>query len=202
MAVGNLAARSPSNPENVIEPDSDHALVARAQAGARDAFAQLIARHGDRLHAMLYHLANRNADLAAEFVQDAFARAFERLASFRGECAFGTWLYRLARNRALDVLARKRPQHLADDAAPVADQAAPGAALDQRERQALVQRALGKLAADERELLLLRDFDGRDYAELAALLDVPVGTVKSRLSRARASLRVLLEPHYACGDLP
>jgi RNA polymerase sigma-70 factor (ECF subfamily) len=198
---GHAAAPAPSG----ISDDRD--LARRAAAGDANAYADLVDRYGGRLHAMLLNLAHGDHDLAAEFTQEAFVRAWERLDQFQGGSSFYTWIYRLARNRALDLLDRKRPARLAVDAdggtrddAP-AGTAAPGDAMVREEQRGLVQAALKTLPAASREILLLRDFENLDYAAIADLLELPVGTVKSRISRARGELRDALAGRIGAEDL-
>ncbi len=186
----------------------DRDLARRAGAGDAGAYADLVDRYGGRLHAMLVHLAHGDHDLAAEFTQEAFVRAWERLDQFQGGSSFYTWIYRLARNRAMDLLDRKRPARLAVDAeggirddAAVAGTAAPGDRLVREEQRAAVQAALATLPAASREILLLRDFENLDYAAIADLLELPVGTVKSRISRARGELRDALAGRIGAEDL-
>jgi len=177
------------------EPEDDRLLVERLRRGDDTACDELLDRYGDRLFAMLLRLAGGDAEQAAEFTQEAFVRAYERLDRFDGTSRFYTWLYRLARNRALDLLARKRPVALDSEgleaAAGSQNRAAadPGKRIEADERHAAVHAALDRLGAEQREIILLRDFEGLDYAEIAERLETAVGTVKSRLSRARAALR-------------
>lgn len=202
-AAGNLLAAAPSKGHAVDcdtpAADDDRALVAAVRAGDRDAFDRLVERYGGRLHASLLHLARGDAELAAEFTQEAFVRAFERLDQFAGASSFYTWIWRLARNRALDLLALRRP--VATDNEVLA--AAPGRSPDPSERserhemQTQVRAALAALPEDMRAIILLRDFDGLDYHDIADALAVPEGTVKSRLNRARTQLRAALETRLA-----
>nr|MBA3845965.1 sigma-70 family RNA polymerase sigma factor [Planctomycetota bacterium] len=197
----NSAALAASN-GHAPQVDDDHDLVARARAGERGAFDQLVGRHGDRLFAMLLHLVNGDRDAAAEFTQEAFARAFVNLAQFEGRSSFYTWLYRCARNRALDLLARKRP--IATDLEPLgraADIATPLDQLGASELRAAVRGAMARLPAPAREILLMRDFEGLDYSRIAELLAVPEGTVKSRINRARAALKDALAGKVVAEDL-
>jgi RNA polymerase sigma-70 factor (ECF subfamily) len=181
----------------------DRLLAARARSGDREAFARLVALYTDRLHAMLLNLVNGDRDLAAELTQEAFVRAFDRLDQFAGGSSFYTWLYRLARNRALDVLARKRPVAAGDEALERAASApSPADAVANEDLRARVREALATLPPDVREILLMREFDGLDYEAIAEALEVPVGTVKSRLSRARAELRSRLEGSVRAEDVP
>ena len=172
----------------------DRALARQAQQGDDNAFAQLVEACSERLYHMLLQLCNGDAEMACELTQEAFVRAYERLAQFDGSSAFYTWLYRLARNRAIDVFKKKKPQ--ACDPQDFNDNVTkddPGAALEQNEMQVLVQEALHALPDDQREIILLRDFDGHDYQHIATLLEVAEGTVKSRLNRARKALRQQIE---------
>jgi RNA polymerase sigma-70 factor, ECF subfamily len=181
-------------------PDDD--LVARARAGDRAAFGGLVERHGDRLYAMLLHLVDGDREAAAEYTQEAFARAFANLDRFEGRSGFYTWLYRLARNRAIDLLARKRP--VAIDLEPLGAVAPGPTPLDRlgtEELREAVRAAMGRLPPAARELLLMRDYDGLDYARIAEVLDVPEGTVKSRISRARAALKDALAGKVVAEDL-
>ena len=170
--AGNRDGLAPSNHHGDAVLDDDARIVAAVRSGKHDAFGQLVARHGDRLYASLYHLANRDADLAAELTQEAFIRAFERLDRFAGQSAFFTWLYRLARNRALDLLARRRPQTLDDTmlANTAVDERRPDANLEHNETTAQVQAALARLEPWQREIILLRDFDDLGYPAIAAAL--------------------------------
>jgi RNA polymerase sigma-70 factor (ECF subfamily) len=184
-----------------VDAEDDRQLVARLRLGDAKAAAELIDRNAPRLHAMLTQLCNGDRGLADEFTQEAFARAWERLDRFDGLSSFGTWLYRLARNRAIDLLAKRRP--MASDLQPHAaiTHTQADAVMIQREQIDAVRSALAALDAEAREIILLRDFDGLDYDAIATVLDCAVGTVKSRLSRARASLRERLAGHIVAEDL-
>lgn len=198
--AGNCDASAPSNHHGDTVLDQDARIVAAVRSGEHDAFADLVDRHGDRLYASLYHLANRDPDVAAELTQEAFIRAFERLDRFAGHSTFFTWLYRLARNRALDLLTRRRPQALDDSilANTAVDERRPDAGLEQHETTAQVQAALARLEPWQREIILLRDFDDLGYPAIAAALEIAEGTVKSRLNRARQALRQALEQDGGC----
>lgn len=183
-------------------PRADSDLVARLRAGDAAAAATIVDQYGPRLQAMLLHLCAGDADQAAEYTQEAFARAWERLDQFAGESSFYTWLYRLARNRAIDLLARRRPRAMAmdHDTGPTND-ATPSQATARAELVAAVQSALQRLPAEMREIILLRDFDQLDYDAIASALGIAGGTVKSRLSRARAALRDTLAGRITAEDL-
>jgi len=186
-------------------PD-DRLVVARLRAGDPAAAQDLVERYAPRLHAMLVHLCQGDHDQAAEFTQEAFARAWERLNQFAGDSSFYTWLYRLARNRAIDLLARKRPlardlaQHAAFNNA-ASSEATPSQATARAELVAAVRDALAQLDVEAREIILLRDFDQLDYEAIAQTLGIALGTVKSRLSRARGALRDTLAGRIVPEDL-
>lgn len=180
---------------------SDADLVAAATAGDHQAFAALWDRHAPRLYHLLLRLAG-NADLAAELLQDVTVHAWQRLDRFAGRSSFGTWLWSLGRNRALDVLRRRQPTPW-DQATLQAPASADGAgeALMRDEQHRLLHRALAQLSVEDREIMILRDFQDYDYQTIADTLDCPLGTVKSRLARARARLRELLAPYLSAEDL-
>jgi RNA polymerase sigma-70 factor, ECF subfamily len=180
----------------------DFALVQRVRAHESGAYDVLVQRYGDRLYAMLINMTGGDGDMAAELCQEAFVRAYTSLHQFAGKSSFYTWLYRLARNRTLDILAKKKPEarelHLLDRddrSASPADKVA------DEELRGQVTTALALLPADQRELLLLREYEGLDYQQIADLLEIPEGTVKSRLNRARSALREQLSGHVVAEDL-
>jgi RNA polymerase sigma-70 factor, ECF subfamily len=166
--------------------------VAAAQAGDRSALDALLRRHYDRVHAVCRRIAGSNRD-ADDAAQEAMIGIVRGLAKFDGRSAFTTWAYRIATNAALDELRRRgrRPAlHPAADEGPSSDIADPTA---ERQVDAVVDRAsldtaLAELADDFKAAVVLRDVADLDYAEIAEVLDVPVGTVKSRIARGRAQL--------------
>ncbi len=182
--------------------EDDRQLARRAQDGDQTAFASLIDRYSERLFNMLLQMCNGNSDMASELTQEAFVRAYERLSQFDGASSFYTWIYRLARNRAIDIRKRKKP--IASDPHEMHDpghQDDPGSQMQQNEMQNIVQGALQELDDEQREIILLRDFDGHDYAHIASLLDIAEGTVKSRLSRARKALRTIIENNVGADQI-
>jgi RNA polymerase sigma-70 factor (ECF subfamily) len=143
-----------------------------------------------------------NQETANDPFQDVLFHVWQRLDQFAGKSAFGTWLWSVGRNRALDQLRKRQP--LAIDpstiqAAAVSDYDSSGIGRD--ERQQLLHQALATLPDEAREIIILRDFQDHDYPSIANMLGIAEGTVKSRLSRARASLRKALEPHLKAEDL-
>jgi RNA polymerase sigma-70 factor, ECF subfamily len=181
-------------------PDSDdRALVAAAQGGDRGSLDTLLRRHYDRIYAVCRRVTGHDAD-AADAAQEAMIAIVRGLGRFDGRSSFGTWIYRIATNASLDELRRKRRRPVA--ALPpdrdggrtdieVADPDA-GIRVDGLGDRLLLDRALAELAEDFRIPVVLRDVGDLDYAEIAAVLGVPVGTVKSRIARGRAALATAL----------
>ena len=177
----------------------DHSLVEACRAGRTEAFGVLVERYQRRLYATVLRLVG-SAEDAEDILQDAFVRAFEKLNQFQGESSFYTWIYRIAVNLALSGHRRRRVRaawrpgrrgatargrHALDESAD-ADPATP---LERAERERIVAAALNRLGPEHRAVVVLKDFDGRRYEEISAILDIPVGTVRSRLHRARCELR-------------
>ena len=176
---------------------ADEADVARARAGDTAAFTALVRRHQDRVFGFILRMLDAR-DEAMELTQDVFVKAWQALPGWRPEARFSTWLLQIARNAALDQLRRRRLIQFAplDDGMDVADTApGPEARYASRQRQALLENALQQIAAEHREILLLREVEGLAYGELASVLGIAEGTVKSRLARARRALLEHFDPH-------
>ncbi len=169
----------------------DAALVTAAQRGDRNALDQLLRRHYDRIHAVCRRIAGGTRD-ADDACQEALIKITRSLPRFDGRSAFGTWAYRIATNAALDELRKRdrRPAlHAVDDDAhhePV--DAASSGRIERVSDRLLLDDALAGLSDDLRTVLVLRDVTDLDYGEIANALDIPLGTVKSRIARARAAL--------------
>jgi RNA polymerase sigma-70 factor (ECF subfamily) len=180
-------------------PRDDAELVRAAQGGDRDALDQLFRRHYDRVHAVCRRITGNDAD-AADAAQEAMIAMVRGLHRFDGRASFGTWAYRIATNASLDELRRRRrrpmvvgPDHRHgehDMAHDPLDRADPGSAvrLDQIGERDRLQVALAGVPEDFRVPVVLRDVADLDYAEIAAVLDLPLGTVKSRIARGRGML--------------
>ena len=195
---------------------SDLDLLHAHVDGDPDAFATLFRRHRDRLWAVALRTMGNPED-AADGLQDGMIAAFRRAGSFRGEAAVTTWLHRVVVNACLDRIraARvRRADPLPDDLDEYGDRGTPGSATARDaadpaeltvadERRRLVLEALGRLPAEQRAALVLVDMEGYPVVEVADMLNCAVGTVKSRCSRGRARLAVLLEslaPQDPAGD--
>ncbi len=176
------------------QAQSDARLVEAAQEGDRDAFGDLVQRYQDRLFNTMLRIAGSRED-AADAVQDAFVQAYLKLETFRGDAQFFTWLYRIAMNVALSRRRRMRPTGSLDAAKdgageePMDAASGPGERLLVQEQAEQVQSALADLGEQHRKILVLREMDGCSYEVIADILELPVGTVRSRLFRARMQLR-------------
>lgn len=172
----------------------DAQLIDEALAGASAAFGQLVVKYQDRLYNTVAHVLG-SIDEAQDVVQDAFVQAFLKLESFERESAFYTWLYRIAFNLAVTRRRREKPTLSVEQAReqtgeePQSRCSSPAARLEQQERARQVQAALAQLTEEHRTILVLREIDGCCYETIAEILDLPVGTVRSRLHRARMQLR-------------
>jgi len=178
--------------------DAETSLVEQAQSGDRNAFGELVSRHYQGVVLVVYRMCG-DTGLAEDAAQETFMQAWLNLASYRPRSPLRNWLYRIAINAALDVLRRKPEETLeGGQARLVADQAAgPEAALIEKERVALLQQAMQSLPEASRSVLVLREYGGLSYHEIASVLDVPVGTVMSRLNYARNRLREILKGEMA-----
>jgi len=183
-------------------PD-DRILIERSQAGDRSAFDLLIRKHERRAYQYAFRLTP-NQDEAMDIVADAFVRVFNALPNFRGQSAFTTWLYRIITNCYLDQRKkeRNRPQVSLDapteiegaeiERQVVDEDSSPDIEVERNERERKVQKAIAMLPDYQRAMLLMYHVEQMAYEEIAQALDLPIGTVKSRLNRARISLRELL----------
>lgn len=179
----------------------DHHLVERSRAGDVAAFEELVKRHQARAYAVAYRLLGRRED-AQEVAQEAFARAYFRLAEFRGTAQFRTWLYRIVVNLATDFLRRRKPE-VPENAAVfqmVDTRGNPGEHLHRQELRQNIEEAIKALPLDLRTVILLREMEGLSYAEIARVIRRPVGTVMSRLFHARRRLQQSLSAYWEEGS--
>src|SRR5687768_3370256 len=175
------------------------ALVARCTAGDEIACAELVSTHQRMVYALALHLLG-DRDEALDLSQEVFLRVFRTLAGFRGQSALRTWIYRIVVNQARNRQRWWRRRHRSEQVSldehlrqfgdfPSATEAAPDRQLARKETAARIWSALERLPFDQRTALVLREIDGLRYDEIAFSLGVAVGTVKSRLTRARQALR-------------
>lgn len=194
-------------------PKEDASLVQDALAGNPLAFQLLVERYQERVFALVRHYTRVQAEIE-DIVQDTFLKVFRKLDSFQHQSSFSTWLHRIAVNTALDFLKRsgRSPVQAVEDpeAVPTAlggavagpSVAAPDARLEREEVAAITHRVLDELPEIFRTVLVLREFEDTSYQEMADVLGISIGTVESRLFRARARFREALArlyPEYAVG---
>jgi len=174
--------------ERVLE---ERRLINRILAGDAAAERQLYEAHVDRVFRLAYRMAG-DATQAEDLTQDAFIRAFDRLADFRGDAPFAGWLHRVATSVILTGLRRrKRVQEVESIRDDLEWAAGPGPTTDP-ELQRSIDRAVGSLDENHRLVFVMHDMEGFTHQEIATAVDAPVGTIKARLSRARQKLRVAL----------
>lgn len=199
-----LAVSSPAGAAlQSIALDADAQIVDRCLRGDETAWEDLVKIHSRRVYALCFRFTGRESE-AQDLTQEVFLRVFRSLKSFRsGEGSFAIWLGRLTRNLLIDHYRRTRLDRATDsidDQLPVLAEKAAGLAssdraLAGREASEILQAALQKLSPDLRETVILRDLEELEYREIAQVLNVPEGTVKSRLNRGRAELARILKRH-------
>ena len=173
-----------------VEGPTDEELVARYKAGEERAFDEIVERYERRVYSIALRMSG-NTDDAADITQDVFISSLRALRKFRGDAKLSTWLHRVAVNAALDhVRRRKRRPMQATDELPDRPSTDPGPEeeAERAARAAEVHRALSDISDDHRAVIVLHDLQGLDYAGVADALGVPVGTIKSRIHRARVEL--------------
>ncbi|HKE93585.1 MAG TPA: RNA polymerase sigma factor RpoE [Povalibacter sp.] len=188
----------------MIQDDNDQQLVQRVQKGDKAAFDLLVRKYQHRVLKLVSRFVNDAAE-AEDVAQEAFLKAYRALPAFRGDSAFYTWLYRIAINTAKNTLVsnRRRPvdfdldlqdpeQH--DRQAMLKDGDTPEGVLLTDEIRGVVERALEQLPEDLRTAIVLRELEGLSYEEIAEAMDCPVGTVRSRIFRAREAIDKRLKP--------
>jgi RNA polymerase sigma-70 factor (ECF subfamily) len=167
--------------------DDDRRIIADCLGGRRDAFGELVSRY----HARLYNSALRlvaSSEDAADVVQDTFLSAYQALHTFKGDAEFFTWLYRIAFNTAISLKRKKRPtvsleSHAWDtglDPDDPSEYVKPSAALERTEDERQLHDAIARLSPEHRDVLVLKDLEGMKYEEIAVVLGVPIGTIRSR----------------------
>lgn len=183
----------------------DARLVERVRSGDRLSYDALIGRHA----AVAYRVAARivGRDEADDVCQDAFVRAYYRIDQYSGEGSFRSWLLQVTRSVALNSLRKQRPDATAEieliagaDHSPGAPR--PASVLEQKEQRERLELKMSRLSEDHRSVLVLRDLEGLSYEEISQVNEIPIGTVKGRLHRARAEMIDLLRHNTYDWDLP
>lgn len=182
---------------------TEEELIAKAAQGDQDAFAGLLELHQGKVYGLTLRLTGSPED-AMELTQETFFNAWRGLPNFHADSKFSTWLYRLATNATIDFLRREKRRR-AVSVVPLAQEDDPDRALDipdrrftpqgeleRRELQEAIQRGLEQLSFEHRQVLVLREVNGLSYGEIAQIVGIEEGTVKSRIARARLALRKIL----------
>ena len=186
-------------------PDAD--IVALAQQGRDLAFRELVRRYERPVFSLIYRMV-RDREAAEDLAQDSFVKVLNHIDRYNPEFKFSSWIFKIANNVAIDHLRRRQPQTVSMDGSPHATSAAEIEAssfeiaaeqenalqeLEAREIGSAIERAIARLRPEYRACIMLRHVEDRSYEEIATTLDLPLGTVKTYIHRARNELRVLLK---------
>jgi len=181
---------------------SEESLIRRVQSGDDAAFRQLYVLYKDQVYTYCYHLLNRDREETNDAVQESFIRAFENINSLEREGSFRGWLYAIVRHHVFDRL-RAKGKHRIVSVEEVEDDLwepdGPDVLLERSERHSTLLSAMARLSDEYREIVLLRDFQGMTYHEIARLLGVTEGAMKARLFKARRKLSSLMKPYQREG---
>jgi RNA polymerase sigma-70 factor (ECF subfamily) len=170
----------------VLDVD-DELLVRAAQNGDLDAFEILVRRHQQRIFRLALRITGSRPD-AEDAAQESFLQAWRSLRRFRGDSSFSTWMHRIATNRCLNLIAARPTQSMLPDTLPAAAEGDPATIIEGHERMEALQRGVQALPAEARAVLVLREFQGLRYEEIADVLDITLPAVKGRIHRARLQL--------------
>lgn len=212
LAGGQAQAAGPLEPAvstGELTPDVDAELVARVQRGDQRAFEMLVVKYQRRIERLIARMV-RDVDLVEDIAQETFIRAYRALPGFRGESAFYTWLYRIAVNTAKKAMIGLKRDPLLTEAAmgaggqeeddgpavdrDLTDGETPESTLASRQIAETVNAAVAALSEDLRQAITLREIEGLSYEEIAEMMDCPIGTVRSRIYRAREAIATRLRP--------
>ena len=201
--------RSRSDMNGMVNPDADAPLIARVKAGDVKAFEMLVVKYQRRIERLIGRMV-RDVDLVPDIAQETFIRAYRAIPQFRGESAFYTWLYRIAVNTAKKALMELKRDPLITESAlasrdddddtgsrvenNLSDGETPDAVLASKQIAAAVNFAIEALSDDLRQAITLREIEGLSYEEIAELMSCPIGTVRSRIFRAREAIALRLRP--------
>lgn len=181
---------------------TEQELVARAKAGDQSAFEQLVLDNQNKIYSLAFRMVNDREE-AADLAQEAFLKTWQGLPAFQGDSSFSTWVYRLASNVCIDFLRKQKRRREVEPALSLDDEESgwtepadwdqdPQRHLERTERSRAVDRGLKALPDHHRQVLVLRELSGLSYQEIGQALDLDMGTVKSRIARARLALRKIL----------
>ena len=195
-------------PQRDLSGTTDQEVVAYARAGAEAAYRELLRRYQRPVFSLIYRMV-RDRELAEDLTQETFVKVLNALDSYRPEYKFSSWIFKIANNAAIDQLRRKEldtlslegrpdattPDRIAATSLQLGDSAeSPLEELEARELGGAIELAIGQLRPEYRACILLRHVEGRPYDEIARILELPLGTVKTYIHRARAELQAALAP--------
>ena len=187
---------------------ADQEVVERARQGREDAYRELLRRYQRPVFSLIYRMV-RDRELSEDLAQETFVKVLNALDSYRPEFKFSSWIFKIANNAAIDHLRRRQLDTLSLEGSPqatspdrveatalqLADRGeTPLDELEARELGSAIERAIGRLRPEYRSCIILRHIEGRPYEEIAEILDLPLGTVKTYIHRARSELRDVLGP--------
>ncbi len=198
-----------SNDATTDDAEEDFRLVALAQKGDMEAYDELVTRHRGKIYAMIRNMVKNDAD-AWDLSQDTFIKAWKALPRFEARARFSTWLFRIAHNVVYDWVRKRKIESAGELNDEIFDRdridtsartapsfiESPDDAMEHTELRAKIEEALGKLSAEHREAVVLKDVQGLSYKEIAEVMDCTLGTVMSRLFYARQKLQTLLKDEY------
>jgi RNA polymerase sigma-70 factor (ECF subfamily) len=174
--------------------EAEAGLITRAQHGDLHAFEEIVHRYRQGMIDLVSRMCG-DIYLAEDAAQSAFIKVWQRLPDYRATGSFRSWLYRIAVNAALDVLRREKPTHELDQMPNLSGPEDPEDVLEQRQQQEHIRQAVLSLPSASLSVLVLREYEGFSYQEIAQALEIPVGTVMSRLNYARNRLAEILSPY-------
>jgi RNA polymerase sigma-70 factor (ECF subfamily) len=193
----------------MVHPDADAPLIARVKAGDVKAFEMLVVKYQRRIERLIGRMV-RDVDLVPDIAQETFIRAYRAIPQFRGDSAFYTWLYRIAVNTAKKTLMELKRDPLVTESArasreddddntsrvenELSNGETPDAVLASKQIASAVNFAIEALSDDLRQAITLREIEGLSYEEIAELMNCPIGTVRSRIFRAREAIALRLRP--------
>lgn len=185
---------------------TDQQVVAVALQGVESAYRELLRRYQRPVFSLIYRMV-RDRELAEDLAQESFVKALNALDTYRPEFKFSSWIFKIANNTAIDYLRKKKPATLSlegrregggpEEPRPIALPHPGGSPLDELEARELgsaIEQAIGQLRPEYRACIILRHIEGRSYEEIAEILELPLGTVKTYIHRARAQLKQILGP--------
>jgi RNA polymerase sigma-70 factor, ECF subfamily len=175
-------------PQGRLPPQNDDTLAEAALQGDRDAYGKLVCRYYEQVSGLVYRMCGDHM-LSEDTAQEAFIKAWQRLHTYKSGGSFRNWIFSIAANQAIDLLRRQRKHDPLDDLALQTTEGRPELEPEVKERAATLQAAVLDLPPASRAVLVLREYEEMSYQEIAATLEIPVGTVMSRLNYARQALR-------------